>query len=276
MKKNTIDFSKQCSLEELHKIMKTMLIDIDKVCEEEELDYFLIDGTLLGAARHKGFIPWDDDVDIAMPRKDYEKFVKIAQEKIGNKYFVQTLDTDKEYDQFYIPLKIRDNNSTLIEVYGKKYHEGVFVDVFPFDFLDDRVKKQIMHKRIMHFLSVGKGPISMYRFPSLHFWARLAVQLVGRMIPLKLIVKYSDYVVREYKSASQTEYMTYGYELPWRNIFKTQDIYPLKKIEFEDVLLNCPNNETAILTEVYGDYMQLPPKEKQFTHAKFYSNERLF
>ena len=126
MKKNEIDFSKQCSIETLHQIMLRILVDIDKVCQEHNLQYFLIDGTLLGAVRHKGFIPWDDDVDIAMPRKDFETFKKVASQYLGPQYFVQTLETDRHYKQFYIPLKVRDNHSTLVEYYGHRFHEGVY------------------------------------------------------------------------------------------------------------------------------------------------------
>lgn len=276
MKKSEIDFSKQCTIEELHQIMLNMLVEIDKLCEQENISYFLIDGTLLGAVRHKGFIPWDDDVDIAMPRVDYERFKKVASDKLGEKFFVQTIESDPDYHQFYIPLKIRDNGSTLVEVYGKKYHEGVYIDVFPFDYLTENRRIELFEKRITYLFGVGKGPILFLRFPSVYFFVRLLVQILGRVIPEKFMIHYINRAIKKNSNGIPGDEMIYGFELPWRNVFIKSDIFPLKKTQFENVYLNIPNNADAVLTNIFGDYMQVPPKEKQLTHAKFYSTERLF
>lgn len=276
MKKSQVEFSKQCSLDELHNIMLNLLEKIDRVCEEENIKYFLVDGTLLGAVRHKGFIPWDDDVDIAMPRLDYERFKNIASEKLGNDFFVQTINTDSNYHQFYIPLKVRDNHSTLIENYGNKFHEGVYVDVFPFDYLTEKKEKQLKKKRIAYLFGVMRGPVQFATFPSIHCLARLSLQMIGHLIPRKIMINYIEAAVEENINETDGDEMTYGYELPWRQVFKTKDIFPLCRVQFENLELNVPNNSDAILSIIFGDYMKLPPAEKRLTHAKFYSNERLF
>lgn len=276
MKKSQIDFSKQCTVEELHQIMLRMLTKIDAICEEENIPYFLIDGTLLGAIRHEGFIPWDDDVDIAMPRADYERFIQIASEKLGDDYFVQTIDSDPKYHQFYIPLKIRDNHSTLIEVYGKKHHEGVYIDVFPFDYLTENREEELKQKKITYLFGVAKGPVQFHTFPSIHFFARILLQMFGRLAPEKWMVAYIRRAIQKNQQGTPGEEMIYGFEMPWLNIFKKTDIFPLKKVKFENVSLNVPNNADAVLKNIFGDYMELPPKDKQLTHAKFYSKERLF
>lgn len=276
MKKGDIDFSRQCSIEELHEIMLKMLEKIDLICREEGIDYFLIDGTLLGAIRHNGFIPWDDDADIAMPRKDFERFKKIASQKLGSDFFVQTIETDPEYHLFYIPLKIRDNHSTLIETYGEKYHEGVYIDIFPFDYLTENRKEELIKKRITYFFGVARGPVSIKTFPSIHFFVRIFLQMIGRLIPRKIMIHYINSAIDKNLKGIQRDELIYGFELPWMNIFKKDEIYPLKRKKFENIELNIPCNADAVLKNIFGEYMKIPPDKEQLTHAKFYSKERIF
>ena len=111
--------------------MLEILVEIHRICVENNITYWLEAGTLLGAIRHKGFIPWDDDCDISMPRKDYERFLQIAQEKLPETMFLQTKETDKEYPLPWA--KIRKNGTLLIETGEtgeEKYHHGIFVDIF--------------------------------------------------------------------------------------------------------------------------------------------------
>lgn len=277
MRKSEIDFSKQVSVEELHRVMLHILQEIDAICREENIRYFLIDGTLLGAVRHGGFIPWDDDADIAMPRQDFERFCEIAQEKLGDRYFLQTDKTDPRYTLFHIPAKVRDNHSTFIECYGDQYHQGIYVDIFPVDTLSvENAEKELRQKKIIHLLSVLKAPIEFRNFPSLHFFARLAIQLIGRLVPRKCIKKYIEKVKAANRSGTPSSQYTYGMETPWSCRFSQEDLFPLKTMNFESIPFFVPHHPDAILTTIYGDYMVIPPKEQQHTHAKFFCTERLF
>ncbi|MDD7595009.1 MAG: LicD family protein [Clostridiales bacterium] len=122
---------------ELHEVLLSAMKDIDKICRENNLRYFLHAGTLLGAMNHKGFIPWDDDVDISMFREDYEKFLSIVHEQMGDRYFVQTYKTDPEYP----------NNRAVLRVLGTEvihFHEDdtssrkeIAVDIVPLDSVPD-------------------------------------------------------------------------------------------------------------------------------------------
>ena len=120
-------------LDKLHSVQIEILDEIVGICDKHNLTYFLIGGTLLGAVRHKGFIPWDDDLDIAMPREDYEKFLKIAKTELDKKYYLHDISIDKNYWQPFI--KIRKNNTLFDEkmIDNIETHKGIFVDVFPFD-----------------------------------------------------------------------------------------------------------------------------------------------
>ena len=112
------------------------------VCEHLNLTYYVLDGTLLGAVRHKGFIPWDDDIDVGMPREDYEVFLREGQALLPEEYFIQTFDSDPEYLANYA--KIRNNNTTFVEtsVRHRKINHGVFIDVFPLDYCPEETKKR--------------------------------------------------------------------------------------------------------------------------------------
>ena len=104
-----------------------------RVCDKHNLEYFLVYGTALGAIRHKGFIPWDDDIDVAMPRKDYEEYIKLQNEYEGTPYFIQTFKTDPCY--IYNYAKLRDSSTTFLENAFKNHriNQGVFIDIFPVD-----------------------------------------------------------------------------------------------------------------------------------------------
>ena len=127
-------FNEDKTVAAAQKVMLEILVEIHRICVENNITYWLEAGTLLGAIRHKGFIPGDDDCDISMPRKDYERFLQIAQEKLPETMFLQTKETDKEYPLPWA--KIRKNGTLLIETGEtgeEKYHHGIFVDIIPYD-----------------------------------------------------------------------------------------------------------------------------------------------
>ena len=126
------------TLKKLHIVEVEILDEIDRVCKKNNIEYFLIGGTLLGAIRHKGFIPWDDDLDVGMTRENYEKFINIAPNELDSKYY---LDNFKTNTNCHLPFsKIRKNNTTMDEEATKNFnnHKGIFVDIFPFDKLKDK------------------------------------------------------------------------------------------------------------------------------------------
>ena len=119
------------TLEKLHKVEIEILDEFVRICNKYNLEYYLIGGTMLGAVRHQGFIPWDDDIDVGIMRKDYDLFIKYAREELGDKYYLDCYETNKEY---YLPFaKIRKNNTIFNEQVSAHLnnHKGIYIDIIP-------------------------------------------------------------------------------------------------------------------------------------------------
>lgn len=262
-------FNEDKTIAAAQKVMLEILQEIHKICVENNLTYWLEAGTLLGAVRHKGFIPWDDDSDVSMPRADYEKFLKIAQKKLPKDMFLQTQDTDKEY-----PLpgaKIRKNGTLLVETGEsgeEKYHHGIFVDIFPYDYYEseDVIKK-------LQWARTTKDEKNKYPKGSLkRFFAGLYAN-VFCFASMRTIEKKRKYLIehRDEYTADNCQFFSYAADVGYVYPTTVDEILPIKLAEnvFEGHSFYIPNKPDRLLEATYGsDYMQLPPVEQRKTHAK--------
>lgn len=234
-----------------------ILVEIDKICRKHDIKYWIDFGTLLGAVRHRGFIPWDDDIDVTMPTEDYHRFLEIAPKELPNSLFLQTKDTDPSY-RLLID-KVRDNNSLYItkhEDFSRDYNKGLYIDIFeakPYPKVNPKLQKLIMHwyQKTCHFFSVKqsvnlKNHLASIVFPII----KLSLDIVWGMINLgkKTNIGYAK------------QFNVYGNSYP-HNI-----VFPLKDISFEGKTFLGPSNPNKYLSSIYGDYMKLPNKEQQHTH----------
>jgi len=263
--KNTKKVQKNNELNQLHNTQIEILDEIVRICEKHKLTYYLVGGTLLGAVRHKGFIPWDDDLDIGMPRKNYEKLKKICKKELNKNYYLQDISTDKEYWQCF--LKIRKNNTLFDETMIENIdtHKGIFIDIFPYDNLDKigfiyKCKWSIF-QNLLNFSLYYRGILKKDRVNH-KFLCKLC-----SVFGMNNILKFCTSWMKKYKN-EDSKYLvvypgSYGTE---RERFEREWILPTKKIEFENKMYSCPNNIDAVLKNVYGDYMKLPPVEKRVTH----------
>ena len=245
MKANADNRLQKISLDEAKTIMLEILVEFDLICKKYNLTYWLDYGTMLGAIRHNGFIPYDDDIDIAMPRNDYEKFLKIYYKELPPHLFLQTKKYDPEFPQYYS--KIRDTKTIFIEheEEGKdiKYNQGIFIDIFPVNFIDRRIT-------------------FIYRFLS----------FLGKFLKNnRTYIKYLDMDIYKYhifflnKLHNQKgNLLTKGPEVDDETIFfEKKDFFPLKEIKFEKYSFPVPHNHDKYLTELYGDYMTMLPVEQR-------------
>ncbi len=239
---------------DVHKVLLEMLKDIDALCEKHGIDYYLTAGTCLGAVRHNGFIPWDDDADISMRREDYNKLLEVLKEEMPNdKYYYQCIDTHKEYNVLIPAMKIRRKGTYLREVNSLlankcKDGDGIFVDIFVVDYVSDKKWIDIPCRFIAYIFA---------------FFIVLFENL--RMNPYllkKLFIRFS----RFYSDCNKhSDYI--GYDLTWvfyppfkPVIYRKDDVYPLKKHTFEDAQLWIPKNTKPFLdVEIAPSHMTPPP-----------------
>ncbi len=257
-------------INELKQIQLDMLKIFIDICSKNNLQYFLVGGTCLGAVRHRGFIPWDDDIDVGMPREDYEKFSKIASKELPEFLFFQTAETDPQYPMSYG--KIRNSNTTYIETSSKylKIHHGVYMDVFPLDGISDKkivqrivsFKKKIYSKRISNVFYAPNAKQTVLK--------KFVNGLILLMYPniQKTIAKRERLFRRKDYGKSKTVVLFGG-------IWGSREIMP-KEIfgegtqgVFEGVTVTLPQDYDAYLTRIYGDYMTPPPPEKRQGHHYF-------
>lgn len=240
-------------------VLLDIVIEFDKICKKHNLKYFLDSGSLLGAIRHKGFIPWDDDIDIAMPRNDYEKLL-LLKDEFSLPYMLQTPFTDSDYA--YSFAKIRNVNTTFASeafIYNK-YNQGCFIDIFPYDQYDIN-KSEILYSQ-MRTLTAALS-VSMKRTNPYY--------RCSDILSLSLLEKYStkeiytmiQNVAKNAKNDSK-EYIT-SLVLPMthfkKKAYKTVWFEDTINTSFENIMLPIPYYSHEVLSTIFGDYMQLPSDE---------------
>lgn len=251
-----------------------MLKWFDGFCRENGLTYYAIGGTLLGAVRHQGFIPWDDDIDVGMPRNDYEKLAKLMGNNIFEHYCLETQNSDKE-DYCYPYSKLYDVGTTLIEHYKTPLIRGVFLDIFPLDGLGpDKNAGLAWFRKInrqYHFYLTRVAAERKGRSGYKNMAIRLSQMIPQFLIHNTRLRKSLDEMCRKYAyDASQWGGNLVG---NWgiREIMPLKMFGSPKEYDFEDVKIYGPEDYDGYLTNLYGNWRQLPPVEKQISHHDFIS-----
>jgi lipopolysaccharide cholinephosphotransferase len=242
------------NVKEAQKIMLKMLLEFDRICKKHDLTYWLEFGTLLGAVRHKGFIPWDDDLDVSMPREDYELFLKIAPGELREDLFFQTRDTDKHYKNFFA--KIRDRNSTFIDAWEAKrnirYHQGIYIDIFPLNFIQNKRWTVLVYKSLV--------------------W--LSKLLHNRYIKTKTVTSLWVKLLNKFHTPDGAFVVSGGENMHYVIHVGKAIIFPLGQIEFEGYRFPAPKDTDRYLKSIFGDdYLSLPPEEKRKVHSVLIKTE---
>lgn len=261
---------KKLSLREIQLCELSLLEKIHNFCESNNIIYFLAGGTLIGAIRHKGFVPWDDDVDIAMPRPDYERFMAL-REKFYEEYANIEIKGVNDTNYPFSFAKAFDLNTRVIIQNQKNYFNNVWLDIIPFDGAYSNVKKNKRLYRKMHF----------YRY--FMYFATYKPWTVGRTKFRKLIATIVTYISELFvkivnpacvldKNARKISYEKAEFVGntvcgdSFKNPIVKNEMFPLLKKEFEGKLFNVPANYDTYLKQAYGNYMELPPESERSSH----------
>lgn len=272
MDKLTSKVYSEQQLLKIHEVEIQILSEVIRICEANDISYFAAFGTALGAVRHNGFIPWDDDIDIGMLRDDYDKFIKIAPQYLKAGYSLQHFSVDKNTPNYFA--KVRKDNSTFLEkqLEHLPINHGIFVDIMPFDALPNDVSKRKKYRffsRTFHRLYILKFVTP--KLKGIFDKKRIISNFVKRIIklvicPIKAEVLFNklDNIVSKYNGDNIVSVAFMG---EFSSEVEFLDIFPLKLVKFENIQINIPNNYDKILKKQYGNYMKLPPIDKRIGHA---------
>lgn len=253
-------------LNQLQQTELSILISFDEYCKKHNLKYYLVGGALLGAARYKGFIPWDDDIDVAMPRLDYEKLKECWKADEIEGCFLQNGETDKNFSRCI--QKIRKNNTEIIEGLSSnvKMNNGIYIDIFPVDFVvsdDEKIigKKAATIRKLMSFRAIRGGYIG----GGIKSLIKRIIKAMTFFISPESIDKSIDRLC-VLENDKETNYaILYLHNYEWKKQIHEKDVFGEGGIcEFEGYSFSAPKDMNAFLKKVFGeDYMNEPPKEKQ-------------
>lgn len=261
-------------IEDAQKVQLEILLEFDQLCKKHDINYQLFSGTLIGAIRHKGFIPWDDDIDVCMLREEYNRFLAIGAEELKDHYFLQNYHTDKNFQSQYT--KIRKNNTRYVEdlVQDVEMHQGFFIDVFPFDNVTPGTLKgktqriAIDQLKIFNYCRVMRVNNSEKK-KGLRIAKKAAYYLL-KVIPKNKV----DRLITRLACLFNEKEAEYVGELSISTGKNTYDSFVLKKAffydsidwEFEGYQFPVPRAYDEVLTKNYGNYMKMPPLKEQAPH----------
>ena len=250
-----------------NKLKKIWAIEIDlyfqfaRICEKYGIRFQLFAGSLLGAVRHRGFIPWDDDFDVAMTRDEYKKFLKVAQEELAYPYFLQTALTDRRYFFGYARLRNSETTGVISWYSSTSYNNGIYLDIYVLDGRAETAVQNFIQTKLkwiaMKLLLATARPDNTRKLACVFYDC---IWPFASIIPYTLRVRFYDYVLSMYgRNPKHWNHTTHG-DYTYNNITAEQWCNT-QLIPFEWFEVPVPTDYDGVLKKIYGDYMKLPPVE---------------
>lgn len=233
-----------------------LLQRFDAFCKENDIKYMIAAGTLLGAVRHRGFIPWDDDIDVYVFRKDYERMLKIAPKFFQGKYFFQSYLNEKEYDRPHA--QIRNSDTTAIikgEIqYRKEFNQGIFIDIFVLDvFPENEDQQEKLVKKVVKQKNIIDGFVRYDQFNDHSLLGKMKHFLL-KIVGFKRLQKHYDNICSKYSNYNSELVSDFSFWLDRRHIWKKKSWEDLSEYQFEYAKVLGPKDYDYILKEQYNNY----------------------
>lgn len=272
------DNNHSSELKKIQQVQLDILLEFDRVAKKHNIPYQLFAGTLLGSIRHEGFIPWDDDIDIAILREDYDRFLAVANEEMSKDYFVQTYETDKDY--YKQSCRIRKNGTLMLQELYEAFpiHHGISISLMPMDNIrpdtllgkGHRVLYQIVHNNLWRLNNARALENCRKESNKAKRLMRYVLFGLSKVIPKYLTDRLHTKVATLYNNR-ETEYITHLTNGATEKRFhaykmKRKAFYNTIKGKFEGHTFPIPRNYDDVLSNLYGDYMSLPPEEDREPH----------
>lgn len=259
------------TIEKMQEIEFNLLKSFDEYCQLHDLRYYLAYGTLIGAIRHKGFIPWDDDVDVVMPRKDYEKLLEINPTLRNGQY--KLITPKNRADWPYLFSKLVDTNTLMEESTYKSGKIGVYIDIFPIDGLPDKVcarKWHLIKLKYWHFLLITVQKTNLKGKTKFRSLIKRIIYPIAKIIGINNILKKIEKLITKY-DFDLSKYVAVQIALDYgsRECVARENYYSTERGSFNGCNFNIPSGYNNILTSIYGDYMEFPPEEERTSHHAY-------
>jgi len=240
-----------------------ILKDITDICDRHGLKYFLYGGTLLGCIRHNGYIPWDDDVDIALLWNDYIRLLEVLKTDCPKKYFVQNLWTERNYPCLWTQIRVNGTTSMPVDLKDLKIHWGICIDVFALISVSDNDKLYNKQKKNITYILGLLGKEHMKAKGEKAIGAQNIINLMPSFVRhkiVKFLLKHTAYESSSDKYVCGLSTMSFGRR------YLYSDFVEVINHVFEGYQMKIPKEYDRVLTEVYGDYMTPPPPEERGGH----------
>lgn len=262
----------------MQKMQLEILKDFQYICDKYKIPYFASGGTAIGAIRHKGFIPWDDDIDVCVLRKDYEKVLNCIRKDLSDKYDIYDINSSKGYVLVFAKMCRKGTRIQEEGGFDTCVPTGIGIDIFAYDRTVCDKKKRVKQIRDT-WIWARMGVLSEYKdpqFPKSVTGIKLTLAKIGcwiihytcKILHLKKKYFYKKYMqaATRYKASKADVYTDFSYVRP-EDLLCTEDmIFPLQKAAFEDVQVSLLNGVDKYLTSQFGNYMELPPENQRKTH----------
>ena len=259
--------NKVINIKEIHELELEMFREIDRLCRKNNITYYLLAGSILGAIRHKGFIPWDEDGDIIIPINQYRKFREVFENNLNDKYRLITCD-DHDFPEYFmrVVLNNQDPMCAYIDVY--------FLIGAPSSIADQermlKAQSKIMKKKYMKYIKISEGKSFLKKVE------RLLGKLIFSLIPLKTLNKeYFAFANKFDLETAEFVHCSYG-RYGMKNFFRKEVFSNAVYVDFENIKLPIPNGYLTILSQFYGDYTKFPPEDiikAGLSHTSIYIEE---